>query len=79
MRHIIDNRNYFAKATLPTANPWKSQWLTQAEAIEQAKWFVREWLSIGWANPQAAVFYRDGSHVQTITPENCLPSDNQIR
>lgn len=67
MKTTVDTQTYYAKSGL-FGNPWRTSHTTQADAVEQAKHFVRSWLHIG-VNASAIVFYRDGSAIETITPE----------
>jgi len=64
------DNDYFAKATMPAGNPWRSGWLTEAQATERAKWFVREWVFNGLLTAEASVFFRNGNIVTTITRES---------
>lgn len=67
----IDHFNYYAKATMPPNNAWRTPMLTEAEAVAKAKWFVREWLANGLGSAEACVFYRDGSIYKLINSHNC--------
>lgn len=58
----IDTNLYFAKATFPIGNNWRSRWTSRNEAEVYAKWFCQTWGTIG-VQAKAAVFYRDGSLV----------------
>jgi len=65
MKSPVETNLYFAKATQPVGNPWKTGWLTLEQATEKAQWFVQEWNSIG-VMAEACVFYRDGNIASTI-------------
>ena len=68
----VDTCLYFAKATWPVGNNWKSPWTqTQAGADAYAKWFCRTWGTVG-VRAKAAVFYRDGT--LTIEHTNDIPA-----
>lgn len=60
---------YHVKAVNPPSN-WKTQALPKAVALEKAICFVRGWSNNGFPNAKAAIFYRDGSHVVTISANN---------
>jgi len=66
----IQTNNYFAKATQPAGNSWRTSWLTQEQATEKAKWFVREWALNGLPTAEASVFFSNGNIVTTITRES---------
>lgn len=69
MKIVTDDNIYFAKATFPVGNSWRSDWMTKEKAIAKAKWFVAEWFANGLSTAEAAVFYRDGSLVATFRRE----------
>ena len=61
----VETNTYYVKSGL-FGNPWKSGWLTLDDAIKAADKFVHDWADIG-VKTSAIVFYRDGTHVQTVT------------
>jgi len=66
----VSDNNYYAKATVPAANNWRTGMMTEKEAIRKANWFVRQWLVNGLASVEACVFYRDGNVHKTINKNN---------
>jgi hypothetical protein len=69
----VTTNNYFAKATFPAGNQWRTPWLTKDAALAAASKFVSDWAANGLGNAEACVFYRDGSIVEAVkrnpTPE----------
>lgn len=58
----VETNLYYAKATFPVGNPWKSPWATKDEAEFAARHFCSDWAESG-LKAKATVFYRDGSAV----------------
>lgn len=67
-QYAVDTNLYFVKSGL-TGSVWRTPHITREQAMEKAKWFVREWMNIG-VQATAIVFYRDGSIVCTITAKD---------
>ncbi len=59
---------YFAKATYPVGNPWRTSWTTQAEAEDKAAKFCDDWHQLG-VLAEASVFYRDGNAVKHFSSQ----------
>jgi hypothetical protein len=62
--------NYYAKATAPAGNPWRTTMMTESQAVEKAEWFVSEWLACGLKYAEATVFYRDGRVHRVVSPND---------
>lgn len=69
---FIDNQLYFAKATMPVGNPWRTAWMTKEQAIERARTFCQQWAELG-VKTEACIFYRDGSIYTRVTGGLCEP------